>query len=59
EKYNEKFLPLTVDLRSNDPDIKLDNFEKRLKFYENIVDTSILTSNKTDTSPTTGNSISP
>ncbi|CAG8672638.1 29012_t:CDS:2, partial [Racocetra persica] len=52
EKYNEKFSPLTVDLQSDDPDIKLDNLEKRLKFYENIVDTSILTSNKTDASPT-------
>ncbi|CAG8780186.1 26332_t:CDS:2, partial [Racocetra persica] len=75
EKYKEKFSPLAVDLQSDDPDIddtiktkeyeissiqkQLDNFEKRLKFYENIIDNSILTFNKTDASPTTGSIMSP
>ncbi|CAG8820975.1 10788_t:CDS:2, partial [Racocetra persica] len=71
EKYKEKLSSLDVELQSDDPDIKetfntkeyeissirkqLNDFEKRLKFYENIVDTSILISNETGASPTTGN----
>ncbi|CAG8810034.1 16417_t:CDS:2, partial [Cetraspora pellucida] len=75
DAYKEKLSLLALDLQSDEPDInekpnikefeissmrkRLDNFEKRLQFYENIVDTSILTSDKTNASPTTGSSISP
>ncbi|CAG8706914.1 31116_t:CDS:2, partial [Gigaspora margarita] len=59
-KYKEKLLPFAVDLQSDEPDIeentnikedvnssiqkRLDNLEKRVKLYENIIDISLLTS---------------
>ncbi|CAG8811693.1 21490_t:CDS:1, partial [Racocetra persica] len=68
DKYRAKLLPLAVDLQSEEPDIKetsdtkeyeissirkeLDNLIKKVRLYENIVDTSILNSNETNASPT-------
>ncbi|CAG8739231.1 5241_t:CDS:2, partial [Cetraspora pellucida] len=75
DKYRANLLSLAVDLQSEEPDIKktsntkeyeissirneLDNLIKKVQFYENIVDTSILNSNKTNTSSVTNSNVSP
>ncbi|CAG8760914.1 28731_t:CDS:2 [Dentiscutata erythropus] len=65
-KYKEKLLPFVVDLQSGEFDTKeksnikenknssmqkrLDNLEKRVRLYENIIDISLLTSIEKDSS---------
>ncbi|CAG8570030.1 6172_t:CDS:10 [Dentiscutata heterogama] len=66
-KYKDKLLPFAADLQSEEHGTeekldtkerrnssmqkRLDNLERRVQFYDNVIDISLLTSVKTDASP--------